>query len=466
MSLTKVSYSMIYGAPKNVLDYGAFNDGTNATATTAAIQAVLDLAGAVYLPAGTYLIDSPLVVKNNTLLFGDGNSSLGGSKSSLISYAGVSNAIEINNPINGSTAAYITMRDFAVFCTNANPTALKACISDTASSYLHIEQVTVHGNWAGIILDQTEVSTVSKCVIEAQSIVGLWLVNGNAHNAAANQYFTNQITISNNQFNRVALANTFAIIDDGGADHEFKNNNFNGWGTWMRLASQTNTKITNNEFEGAADVGPIAFWNVTSYNSQSTAAGTTCTFDTNIIGVNTVQNAISIFGGGNTQNTITLLSNVFADQTLVSVKNSNLLGALYLIGNYPNTQKLRETTAPAVLFDYLAGDWTPTNGEVTIVVNTAKYVKIGRQVTLSFDLTWPATANASVTYIGGLPFALATNSPCSGVVGSSTGANAQFLFADPTNQVVYIKQNANTSSTNANISTYTIKGSITYMTGQ
>ena len=466
MSLTKATYSMILGAPKNVLDYGAFNDGTNATATTAAIQSVLDLAGAIYLPAGTYLIDAPLVIKNHTLLFGDGNSTIGGSKCSMISYAGTNDAIQINNPVNSSSAAYITMRDFVVYCTNATPVALKACIADTGSSYLHIEQVTVHGNWAGIILDQTEVSTVSKCVIEAQSIVGLWLVNGNAHNAAANQYFTNQITISNNQFNRVALANTFAIIDDGGADHEFKNNNFNGWGTWMRLASQTNTKITNNEFEGAADVGPIAFWNVTSYNSQSTTAGTTCTFDTNIIGVNSLQNAISIFGGGNTQNTITLLSNVFADQTLVSVKNSNNLGALYLIGNYPNTKNLRESTAPAVLFDYLAGDWTPTNSEVTIVVNTAKYVKIGRQVTLSFDLTWPTTSNASATYIGNLPFALATNSPCSGVVGSSTGANAQFLFADPSNQIISIKQNSNTSSTNANISTYTIKGSITYITGQ
>lgn len=457
---------MISGAPKNVLDYGAFNDGTNATATTAAIQTALDLAGAIYLPAGTYLIDSPLVVKNNTLLFGDGNSSLGGSKSSLISYAGLDNAIEINNTINGSTAAYITMRDFAVFCTNASPTALKACISDTASSYLHIDQVTVHGNWAGIILDQTEVSTVSKCVIEAQSIVGLWLVNGNAHNAAANQYFTNQITISNNQFNRVALANTFAIIDDGGADHEFKNNNINGWGTWMRLASQTNTKITNNEFEGAADVGPIAFWNVTSFNSQSVAAGTTCTFDTNIIGVNSLQNAISILGGGNTQNTITLISNIFSDQTLVSVKNSNNLAALNLIGNYPNTQMLRETTAPALLFDYLAGDWTPVNNEVTIVVNSAKYVKIGRSVTLSFDVTWPATANASVTYIGGLPFAVASSSFASSVVGSSTGANAQYLFIDPVAQTIAINRTSVTTNTNADLSTYRMKGSITYITSQ
>jgi hypothetical protein len=36
MSLTKSTYSMIKGAVANVLDYGAYSDGTNATATNAA----------------------------------------------------------------------------------------------------------------------------------------------------------------------------------------------------------------------------------------------------------------------------------------------------------------------------------------------------------------------------------------------------------------------------------------------
>lgn len=61
MSLTKVSYSMITGAPVNVLDYGA--DPTGVADSTSAIQAAIDyayaggvgLAGAVYIPAGNYL---------------------------------------------------------------------------------------------------------------------------------------------------------------------------------------------------------------------------------------------------------------------------------------------------------------------------------------------------------------------------------------------------------------------------
>lgn len=53
MSLTKVTYSMISGAPLNILDFGAV-DGQD---STAAIQAALNLGGEVFIPEGTYLVD-------------------------------------------------------------------------------------------------------------------------------------------------------------------------------------------------------------------------------------------------------------------------------------------------------------------------------------------------------------------------------------------------------------------------
>jgi hypothetical protein len=62
MSLTKVSYSMIEGAPANVLDFGAVGDG--ATDDTAAIQEAIDycLANAVslYVPTGKYKLTSQI----------------------------------------------------------------------------------------------------------------------------------------------------------------------------------------------------------------------------------------------------------------------------------------------------------------------------------------------------------------------------------------------------------------------
>ena len=54
MSLTKVSYSMINGAPINVLDYGAKGDGT--TDDTAAFTAALATGKSVYVPQGTYKV--------------------------------------------------------------------------------------------------------------------------------------------------------------------------------------------------------------------------------------------------------------------------------------------------------------------------------------------------------------------------------------------------------------------------
>jgi len=56
MSLTKVSYSMVGGAPPNVLDFGAVGDGvTNDTAAFTLARAVNTR---YFIPSGTYLLDA------------------------------------------------------------------------------------------------------------------------------------------------------------------------------------------------------------------------------------------------------------------------------------------------------------------------------------------------------------------------------------------------------------------------
>ena len=59
MSLTKVSYSLIDGAPTNVLDFGA--DRTGVTDSTASFLAASNAAingGIIVIPSGTYLINN------------------------------------------------------------------------------------------------------------------------------------------------------------------------------------------------------------------------------------------------------------------------------------------------------------------------------------------------------------------------------------------------------------------------
>jgi len=335
---------MITGALKNVLDYGAYNDGTNATATTAAIQSVLDLAGNIYLPAGTYAINAPLVIKNFTMLSGAGSSTNG----SFITYSGTANAMEINNPINASTAAYIVLRDFRVISTNPTPGIVSACISDTGSSFLHITNVAVQGNKYGIIFDQTEVASIDHCFFEGQLFCGFWAVNNSDHTPGALGAFTNQFSVSNCQFNMVSATGTYLVLDEGGACHEYQNNNFNGGGTWMRLSSQVNTKITNNEFEGAFDAYGIYFINTSQRTNSALFGGTVCTFDTNTFGTKATQPAIFTTNGGS-QNSIVVIGNAMGGTTspYSQIQNGANFSSVTAINNYTGANSLIDSPPAA-----------------------------------------------------------------------------------------------------------------------
>jgi len=70
MSLTKASYSMITGAPINVLDYGA--DPTGTTDSTNAIQNAINAGSFIYIPTGTYKITSSLTCYGIKKIVGDG----------------------------------------------------------------------------------------------------------------------------------------------------------------------------------------------------------------------------------------------------------------------------------------------------------------------------------------------------------------------------------------------------------
>jgi hypothetical protein len=76
MSLTKVSYSMISGAPLSVLDFGADPTGTSdsSAAFNSAISALPSSGGSIYIPAGTYNLN--IVITNpNVHLIGAGSGS-------------------------------------------------------------------------------------------------------------------------------------------------------------------------------------------------------------------------------------------------------------------------------------------------------------------------------------------------------------------------------------------------------
>jgi hypothetical protein len=93
MSLTKVSYSMITGAPANILDFGA--DNTGATDCSAAIVAAYTAASEIYFPAGTYRISTNVTIPYSKVI-----GMAGGSKFTVDSTKTLKIEGQLNAPIN------------------------------------------------------------------------------------------------------------------------------------------------------------------------------------------------------------------------------------------------------------------------------------------------------------------------------------------------------------------------------
>jgi len=105
MALTKASFSMITGAPANILDYGA--DPTGVADSTAAIQAALDASDAVYVPTGTFLVTGAglTVSRKGVALFGNSRSA------SIINYTGTGTCLSAIMPINELQQGRFYLRD-------------------------------------------------------------------------------------------------------------------------------------------------------------------------------------------------------------------------------------------------------------------------------------------------------------------------------------------------------------------
>ena len=106
------------------------------------------------------------------------------------------------------------------------------------------------------------------------------------------------------------------------------------------------------------------------------------------------------------------------------------------------------------LDDYEEGTWTPTGNGVTLTINTTcNYVKVGKQITLTYDVTWPSTASALTADIFGAPFAVTY--PGGTLVPGYTTGTVNTWWASGT-------EFASRTVTNANMSTGRIIGSAVY----
>lgn len=111
MALTKATYSMVNGAPANVLDFGAVGNGV--ADDTAAIQAALATGNAVYVPTGTYAISATLrLAADGQIFFGDGTGNASEPARTIIKWIGAA-AGKMFSISNGTTENWqnCTVRD-------------------------------------------------------------------------------------------------------------------------------------------------------------------------------------------------------------------------------------------------------------------------------------------------------------------------------------------------------------------
>lgn len=144
MSLTKVSYSMINGAPANILDYGAT---TSSSDNTAAIQAAFDANDTVYIPSGTFITKLLQPNRAKVIVYGPGALQLKQGEfteimllGSSVTYAEISNVEFIGNKSN---------------TTATDPTLRKRLLNATSpSAFAVVRDCVFHGgNYGGFSFD-------------------------------------------------------------------------------------------------------------------------------------------------------------------------------------------------------------------------------------------------------------------------------------------------------------------------
>jgi len=106
-----------------------------------------------------------------------------------------------------------------------------------------------------------------------------------------------------------------------------------------------------------------------------------------------------------------------------------------------------------LLNDYEEGTWTPTDTSgagLTFTPAQCIYTKVGRLVTLSGVITFPATASVAAISIGGLPFTQSASNTATAAMGTNSGiSTARVVVGSST---IFIRNNNNGDFLNVNLS--------------
>jgi len=443
MSLTKVSYSMITGAAYNVLDFGA--DSTGTASSTSAFQLAVANGGVVYVPSGTYKLNSKLSLStNNTTLWLAANVTLnlsgvtatqspfgnqidvtanncaiiGSGPSSLLQMASGSPA----NAIGLRHGNLFTVRDITI---DGDKTAVTPFLDDTFGSAISIvctnaggattdARATIDGVYmknffhygVNIYGEQANGIKIVNCNIESMG------VNAQAYSTGAGIVVTvspSDITIANNVIKNCKWSGIFVSSGNfnisnyaitGNIIHQ---NGYSGSGSGIQFAEESqygviagkgifNVVVSGNICTGSARSGISFNVDTVGYISYVTVTGNTLEGNT-YAGLE--------FGCTNTYPAI--ISNVMVSGNQIAQNGS------YQIQTSPYVQLIEGVNMPFT--PTISG--TTTAGVGTYTSQDGSYVKVGSIVNFELDIGWSNHTGTGDILVGGFPYASANSSPIS-----------------------------------------------------
>jgi hypothetical protein len=266
MALTEAHNRMIFGAPANVKDFGAVGNGT--TDDSAAIQLALDQAGRVYLPAGTYRIDTSLRIKSSTHFFGDGvEASIlkEGGNDAAVTLTTLNTSILINqayqdNAASGNDSMIVenigfhgkrstAVADGAVTSTNKGIGG----IYFKYASRSQIKNCYFKDGWSGFVFDgtRTGITNLDQNRIENCTVFNAdsWNTNGNTGTPRGMSIATDYTMLTDNAVNASATGYYIGasnVILDGCEAHDW--NYDNGFYCLAPQLKMTNCTANGNSF--------------------------------------------------------------------------------------------------------------------------------------------------------------------------------------------------------------------------
>lgn len=221
MALTKVTYSMIDGITVNVLDYGA--DPTGVSDSSAAIQAAVDaipsVGGVVYLPGGTYLVNTKITLKGRLSLIGESRNNAfikagtvgmtvleqnGSAYNMRIKHINIDGdgkaayGISMVSP-NQASSAHHVLEDIEVYNCTTNCIYLKEHI------YLRLVQVYASDAPTVVAIENVNSPVLDQCLIHNSTSNACLSITGGA------QSYLRQV----NLYNDTAFSSTQLMLIDG-----------------------------------------------------------------------------------------------------------------------------------------------------------------------------------------------------------------------------------------------------------